>query len=59
MTAALFNLVLDDEDRALLEACAELDKLSKSDVMRRALRTYAAKLGVTERPKRAKTKAKR
>jgi len=56
MSAALFNLVLDDEDRAILDACAELDKLSKSDVMRRALRMYASKLGVSLDPKRPRRK---
>lgn len=50
------GLRLDDEDRALLEACSKVEKLSKSDILRRALREYAKKLGVTEEPKRGRTK---
>jgi uncharacterized protein (DUF1778 family) len=46
MTEPLFNLRLDDEDRALLEAVATHEKLTKSDVVRRAIRFYAARLGV-------------
>jgi hypothetical protein len=46
MPEKLLNLRLDAEDRALLEACSAKEKLTKSDVMRRALRDYAAKLKV-------------
>lgn len=46
------GLRLDDEDRTMLEECAAKEKLSKSDILRRALREYAAKLGVTGKPKR-------
>jgi hypothetical protein len=42
----LMNVRLDDEDRALLEAVAAHEKLSKSDIIRRAIREYAARLGV-------------
>jgi len=38
---------LDAEDRALLEACVKAEKLSKSDILRRALRAYAKTIGVT------------
>lgn len=34
------NVKLDAEDYAALSRCAELDKLSQSDVMRRAIRAY-------------------
>lgn len=37
---------LDAEDRALLEACSAAEKLTKSDIMRRALRAYAKTIGV-------------
>jgi hypothetical protein len=51
------GLRLDAEDRALLDACAAHEKLSKSDILRRALRAYAKVLGVTaEQPKRRKPK---
>jgi len=41
-----FAVRLDDEDRALLEAISKREKLSKSDIIRRAIRAYAAELGV-------------
>lgn len=54
------GLRLDDEDRALLEGCAKKEKLSKSDILRRALRAYAVSLGVTpEEPPKARPKPKR
>lgn len=43
----LFNLRLDERDRTLLDALVEFERLTKSDVMRRALRHYADHLGVT------------
>jgi hypothetical protein len=52
----LIALRLDAEDRALLEACKRVEKLTASDVMRRGLRMYAAKLGVTAEPKRKRKK---
>lgn len=42
----LVNVKLDAEDRALLVACSKREKLTMSDVLRRALRAYAAALGV-------------
>jgi hypothetical protein len=45
---------LDAEDRALLAACSKAEKLTKSDIIRRAIRDYAKKLGVTADPKRGK-----
>lgn len=43
---SVFNFRIDAEDRALLDAVSEFDKLSRGDVLRRALRAYAAQLGV-------------
>lgn len=59
MSDPLIALRLDAEDMALLEACCRVEKLGKSDIMRRGLRMYAARLGVTERPKRTRPKVKR
>jgi uncharacterized protein (DUF1778 family) len=62
MTDPLIALRLDPEDRALLEGCAAREKLTKSDILRRALRAYAATLGVTPEPAprvRSKPKPKR
>ena len=57
MKTSLIALRLDDEDRALLEAVTRAEKLTMSDIFRRALRLYAKDLGVkqpkpTKRPKR-------
>ncbi len=38
----------DDDDERLLAACCEAEKLSMSDVVRRAIRAYAKQLGVVE-----------
>lgn len=54
----LFNLRLDERDRALLDALVDVERLTKSDVMRRALRHYAAHLGIEE-PKKPKPRAKK
>ncbi len=48
------GLRLDKEDRALLDACSAKEKLSKSDILRRALREYAARLGVEATAKRTR-----
>lgn len=47
MPDPIMALRLDEEDRALLDACVAVEKLTKSDVLRRALRAYAKHLGVT------------
>lgn len=59
MTEPHIAIRLDDEDRALLAACSAAEKLTKSDILRRALRDYAKKIGVSledgkrqRRPKR-------
>ncbi|HTQ02945.1 MAG TPA: ribbon-helix-helix protein, CopG family [Polyangiaceae bacterium] len=60
MPEPLLSFRFDAEDRALLDACSAHEKLTKSDIMRRALREYATKLGVTaEEPKRQRPKPKR
>lgn len=41
---------LDPEDRALLEQLQALEKLTKSDIVRRALRRYAKDFGLTTTP---------
>ncbi len=49
----LWSMYFDAEDRRLLEHCAEVDKLTMSDVMRRALRRYAREeLGIEPRRRR-------
>lgn len=45
------SLRLDNEDSQTLADLVKVEKLSKSDVIRRALRAYAEKLGVAK-PKR-------
>ena len=37
-------IVLDNEDKRLLEDAAQIEKLNKSDAVRRAIRLYARKL---------------
>ncbi len=56
MTDPHIGLRLDAEDRALLEGCAAKEKLSKSDILRRALREYAVRLGVKAEPARGRRK---
>ncbi len=61
MPEKLLNIRMDDEDRALLDACSTKEKLTKSDILRRALRAYARTLGVgadVTKPRRAKPKRK-
>ena len=41
---------LDKEDRALLERLSAMEKLTRSDIVRRALRRYAKDLGLTTTP---------
>jgi hypothetical protein len=45
------DLRLDREDKALLNALILHEKLTRSDVLRRAIRQYAKTLGVTPSPK--------
>ena len=49
------NVKLDDEDFAALSRCAELDKLSQSDVIRRAIRAYRLHLENINNARRATT----
>lgn len=49
----LFNLRLDERDRDLLDALVEHERLTKSDVVRRAIRHYAEHLGIKQpKPKK-------
>jgi hypothetical protein len=59
MPDQLVALRLDTEDYELLVACSAKDKLTKSDILRRALRMYADHLGVTVEPKKGRAKKKR
>jgi hypothetical protein len=43
-------LSLDLEDYGLLEQAASLEKLNKTEILRRGLRRYAKELGVTNTP---------
>jgi hypothetical protein len=49
---AQFLLKLDEEDASLLARAAEADKLTRTEVLRRALRLYAKELGVKSPAKR-------
>jgi hypothetical protein len=42
----------DHDDHRLLDALVEMERLKRSDVIRRAVRAYAARLGV--KPKKKK-----
>lgn len=47
------NVRVDSEDRALLDAAAAAEKLPRSEIIRRAVRQYAERLGVeAPKPKR-------
>jgi hypothetical protein len=43
----------DPEDEQMLQACADAEKLSLSDTVRRAVRHYAKHLGVEPRTTKA------
>jgi metal-responsive CopG/Arc/MetJ family transcriptional regulator len=38
-----FRMLLDADDLALLDRCQDVEKLSRSDIVRRALREFAQK----------------
>lgn len=42
------------DDLAVLEALEEVERLKRSDVVRRAIRAYAAQLGVGDQKKKPK-----
>lgn len=44
-------LRLDNEDKELLKRTMAVEKLTRSDVLRRALRAYAKQLGVAPQAK--------
>lgn len=56
MSTPIHSVKLDEEDVALLEAVIRYEKLTKSDVIRRAIRTYASQLGVTVQPSKRQSK---
>jgi ribbon-helix-helix CopG family protein len=48
-----------DDDLAILEALEALEKLKRSDIVRRAIRAYAKQLGLLDaegQPKKSRTK---
>jgi hypothetical protein len=47
----MVSLRLEGEDAQLLTALIEAERLSRSDVVRRAIRAYAAQLGVGPKPR--------
>ena len=49
-TPRQFVLQMDQEDRALLERLSAMEKLSKADIIRRALRLYAKDFGLLNQP---------
>jgi len=59
MPNTLHALRLDPSDEALLEALCEYERLTQSDVIRRAIRHYAHALGIVETPKVPKVKTKK
>ncbi|HEX2876956.1 MAG TPA: ribbon-helix-helix protein, CopG family [Polyangiaceae bacterium] len=46
----IVGIRLSPDELALLEALAAHEERSRSDVLRRAIRAYAEKLGVTVKP---------
>lgn len=59
MPESVITVRLDAEDLALLNASAAKEKLSKSDILRRGLRAYAANLGITPATVKPRRKSKR
>jgi hypothetical protein len=51
----MVSVVLDGEDLELVRALMDKEKLSRSDVLRRAIRSYAQQLGVRLPKKRKPT----
>ena len=56
MPNTLHALRLEPSDEALLVALCEYERLTQSDVIRRAIRHYAHALGLVETPKMPKVK---
>ena len=52
----IVGIRLDPDELALLDAVAAAEERSRSDVVRRAIRAYAASLGVEVKPKRRPSK---
>ena len=53
----MVTVLLQSDDLELLRALVEKERLTRSDVLRRAIRSYAEQLGV-KAPKKAKPKKK-
>lgn len=51
------SIRLDREDFALLEQCATTEKLSKTDIVRRAIRLYAWQHGFGSKAKPGKRRS--
>ena len=52
----IVGIRLDPDELALLDALAAKEERSRSDVVRRAIRAYAEKLGVKAKPSKGRTK---
>ncbi len=52
----IVGIRLDPDELALLDALAAKEERSRSDVVRRAIRAYAEKLGVKGKPSKGRTK---
>ena len=50
MAEMLISARFDEKDLKLLEACKATEKLTASDILRRAVRHYAKHLGVDAEP---------
>jgi hypothetical protein len=59
MANTLHALRLDPDDEAILEALCKYERLTQSDIIRRAIRHYAHELGVVDTPKVPKVKPRK
>ena len=59
MPNTLHALRLEPDDEALLVALCKYERLTQSDVIRRAIRHYAHELGIVETPKVPKVKPRK
>jgi hypothetical protein len=50
----VITVKLDAEDRELMQKLVDAERLTRSDVIRRAIRAYAKQLGVLPKSKRGK-----
>lgn len=54
----MVSLRLEGDDLEALDALIEIERLSRSDVIRRAIRAYANQLGVSPKPPPKRPKSK-